>query len=157
MVLLPVSHMTQRQHGDCLVACAAMVLAYLGKPVSYNRLARTLNVQHGVGVPFSNLRTLERLKITVIYEQGTLGQLRRFLINGWPCIVCLRAENYPTGRESTSTMRLSSWGWMPHRSTSMIRPFPPRPSRLHWAILILRGWSMARIMRSWHHDTLRKN
>jgi ABC-type bacteriocin/lantibiotic exporter with double-glycine peptidase domain len=93
--LLPVAHIPQRQHGDCLVACAAMVLAYLGRPISYNRLLRTLGVQPGVGAPFSNLRFLERLKVTVIYEQGTLAQLQRFLTNGWPCIVPVKSRELP--------------------------------------------------------------
>ena len=39
-ILLPVKHMLQREVGDCLAACAAMVLNYLGRPVAYNRLIK---------------------------------------------------------------------------------------------------------------------
>lgn len=35
---LPVPHRKQLQQSDCLAACAAMVLAYLGEPVDYQRL-----------------------------------------------------------------------------------------------------------------------
>lgn len=94
-ILLPVAHIPQREHGDCLVACAAMVLTYLGKPISYNQLLKTLGVQPGVGAPFSHLRALTRLKIKVIYEQGTLAQLHRFLDNGWPCIVPVKSRELP--------------------------------------------------------------
>jgi hypothetical protein len=38
--LLPVPHHLQRSDGDCLAACAAMVLAYLGVSVDYDRLLR---------------------------------------------------------------------------------------------------------------------
>jgi hypothetical protein len=36
------------------------------------------------------LKALRRLNITVIYEQGTLVGLHRFLTNGWPCIVPIK-------------------------------------------------------------------
>jgi hypothetical protein len=72
-ILLPVAHISQRQYGDYLAACAAMVLTYLSRPISYNRLLKRLGVQPNVGAPFSNLRLLERLKITVIYEQGKMA------------------------------------------------------------------------------------
>jgi ABC-type bacteriocin/lantibiotic exporter with double-glycine peptidase domain len=94
-ILLPVAHVPQRHHGDCLVACAAMVLTYLGRPVAYNRLLKTLGVEPDVGAPFSNLHNLARLNITVIYEQGTFAQLYRFLSSGWPCIVPVRSGELP--------------------------------------------------------------
>lgn len=94
-ILLPVAYVPQRRYGDCLVACASMVLTYLGRPVPYNRLLKALRVQPGVGAPFSNLQALERLNITVIYEQGTLLDLHRFLANGWPCIVPVKSGELP--------------------------------------------------------------
>ena len=98
-ILLPVAHVRQRRYGAPqglpLVASAAMVLTYLGRPLPYNRLLKTLGVQPGVGTPFSNLKNLARLKITVIYEQGTLLDLHRFLANGWPCIVPVKSGELP--------------------------------------------------------------
>lgn len=89
-ILLPVAHVLQRQDGDCLVACTAMVLTYLGRPIAYERLLRTLGIQPNLGAPFPNLKALSRLNITVICEQGTLVELYRFLTNGWPCIVAVK-------------------------------------------------------------------
>lgn len=94
-ILLPVAHVPQRRYGDCLVACATMVLTYLGRPMPYNRLLKTLRVQPGVGATFSNLQALARLNIAVLYEQGTLLDLHRFLANGWPCIVPVKSGELP--------------------------------------------------------------
>ena len=40
--LLPVPHHKQREGADCLAACAAMVLSYLGLSVAYERLLKLL-------------------------------------------------------------------------------------------------------------------
>jgi predicted double-glycine peptidase len=72
-----------------------MALTYLGRPLPYNRLLKTLRVQPGVGAPFSNLQALARLNITVIDEQGTLLDLHRYLANGWPCIVPVKSGEMP--------------------------------------------------------------
>ena len=37
---LHIPHWRQRQQGECLAACAAMVLTYLGEGVDYERLKR---------------------------------------------------------------------------------------------------------------------
>jgi hypothetical protein len=72
-----------------------MVLTYLGRPLPYNRLLKVLGVQPDVGAPFSNLHALTRLSITVLYEQGKLAGLHRFLANGWPCIVPIKSSELP--------------------------------------------------------------
>jgi len=36
--ILPVPHLPQRKQGECLAACAAMMLNYLGHSVSYDKL-----------------------------------------------------------------------------------------------------------------------
>jgi ABC-type bacteriocin/lantibiotic exporter with double-glycine peptidase domain len=94
-VLLPVAHIPQRRRGECLAACAVMVLAYLGRPIPYNRLLKTLGVQPDVGAPFTNLQLVARYKVTVLYRQGTLAELYRLLAAGWPCIVPVKTHELP--------------------------------------------------------------
>ncbi len=87
--LLPVSHLQQRKDGECLAACAAMVLPYIGVKSGYDQVVRLLDI-HEFGVPFSNLRKLERLKISVTVEQrGTLQRLDALLKQNHPCIVAV--------------------------------------------------------------------
>lgn len=55
-----------------------------------------LNVQRGVGTQFSNIRALERLKVTVTYRQyGALKELYTFLAAGWPCIASVQTQDLP--------------------------------------------------------------
>jgi hypothetical protein len=72
-----------------------MVLTYLGRRVPYARLLKTLHIQPSAGAAFSRLQALDRLKITVIYEKGTLIELHRFVSSGWPCIVPVRSRELP--------------------------------------------------------------
>jgi ABC-type bacteriocin/lantibiotic exporter with double-glycine peptidase domain len=44
-VLLSVPHQLQQTDGDCLAACAAMVLGYLGRAIEYAQLLRQLAAQ----------------------------------------------------------------------------------------------------------------
>jgi predicted DNA-binding antitoxin AbrB/MazE fold protein len=55
---LPVSHKRQCHRSDCLAACAAMILAHLGRSVRYSRLMRLLNVTPDLGAPASNIESL---------------------------------------------------------------------------------------------------
>jgi len=64
-VILPVPHVPQRQQGECLAACAAMMLLYLDLTVRYDRLLKLLRVRTGIGAPISNVRHLEKLGVTV--------------------------------------------------------------------------------------------
>lgn len=85
-VLLPVAHVQQRGESDCLVACVDMVLKYLNAPMDYQRLFKALRTNEQTGTPFPNIQRLEKLGITVVFQQGTLFQLYKFLQNGWPVI-----------------------------------------------------------------------
>lgn len=58
-VLLPVRHKQQNHRSDCLAACADMLLTYLGAPISYSRLLKTLRVDTDTGAPFANIVRLE--------------------------------------------------------------------------------------------------
>ncbi|MBV7335476.1 C39 family peptidase [Chloroflexi bacterium TSY] len=94
-VHLPILHIQQREPGDCLVACAYMVLRYLGKSYRYGRIRRLLQVQKGYGTPFPRIRALARLNVDVVYQQGTLHDLYRYLIQGWPSIVPVKTSDLP--------------------------------------------------------------
>ncbi|MCB0190684.1 MAG: C39 family peptidase [Anaerolineae bacterium] len=94
-VMLPVPHMRQRHPGECLAACAAMVLTYLGFSTSYERLLKLLRVEQGIGTPASNIRELGQLGVTVIYKQGTLAELHDHLTNDRPCIAFVQSGELP--------------------------------------------------------------
>jgi len=100
-VVLPVHHWPQRQTGECLAACAAMVLAYCGRPTAYNRLLRQLNVRD-FGAPFSNLRRLNRLGVKVLISKGDFDQLYSELSRNHPCIASVQTAELPhwNGRRS---------------------------------------------------------
>lgn len=86
-VLLPVKHLQQPRDGECLAACAMMVLNYVGVNITYRKLIKTLNIQVGLGTPSFNVHNLQRLGIQVAYRQGNLTLLRQHLQKGQPCIV----------------------------------------------------------------------
>ncbi|MBI5350125.1 MAG: peptidase C39 family protein [Chloroflexi bacterium] len=93
-ILLPVPHVQQRQDGECIVACAAMILNYLGTEVRYEKLLRLLRTDW-FGTPASRLRELETLGIVVIYKQGTLQELHDHLSQERPCIALVQTLELP--------------------------------------------------------------
>ena len=101
-ILLPVRHKQQNHRSDCLAACADMLLTYLGAPIPYSRLLKTLRVDTDVGAPFSNIARLEHQRLFVIVEQGTLETLYRLLSHGWPVIVPLYTGELPYWNEATN-------------------------------------------------------
>jgi ABC-type bacteriocin/lantibiotic exporter with double-glycine peptidase domain len=94
-ILLPVPHIQQHNSGECLVACAAMLLNYLGISVSYDRLFRLLKVRPLIGTPSSNIREVRKLRVNVIYQQGTLAELYTHLAHNQPCIAFVRSGELP--------------------------------------------------------------
>lgn len=94
---LPVSHQKQRHRSDCLVACATMVLDYLGQSIRYVRLLRLLGVTPDLGAPASNVRRLSSLNVSVEYGAGTIDDLAEHIARGVPCIAFVH------------TMHLSYW------------------------------------------------
>ncbi|MBN1888285.1 MAG: hypothetical protein JW850_09855 [Thermoflexales bacterium] len=87
--LLPVPHHRQRSDGECLAACAAMVVDYLGITCDYGYLLGLLGVKP-YGTPGSHLDRLAELGVLVRYAHGTLDELFAYLADGHPCIVLLR-------------------------------------------------------------------
>lgn len=94
-LFLPVEHVQQHQDGECLAACAAMILNFVGISVSYNRLLKVLEVESGLGTPSFKIRNLSRLGIKVDYRQGSLENLQDHLEAGRPCIIFLRTGDLP--------------------------------------------------------------
>lgn len=99
-ILLTVPHHTQRQQADCLAACTAMILAYLGQQVDYSRLLNLVDVQ-GYGAPSSNIQRLTRLGVAVDFGPGTLAELQQQLLRSRPCIVFIRTGELSTWSEDT--------------------------------------------------------
>ncbi len=94
-VLLPIDHLQQRALGECLVACAAMLLGYYDIPYNYDRLVRLLRIQRPYGTAFSNIVELANQKIGVAYGQGTIAGLHAHLVNGDPCIASVQTGQLP--------------------------------------------------------------
>ncbi len=93
-ILLPVNNIRQSRDGQCLAACAAMVLAYMNFPVTYKRLLKLLRIQW-FGAPSFNIRFLTKLGLIVIYKQGTLAELYHHLAQNRPCIVFVKTHDLP--------------------------------------------------------------
>jgi ABC-type bacteriocin/lantibiotic exporter with double-glycine peptidase domain len=100
-VFLQVSHVQQQADGECVAACAAMLLHYLSIPVNYRELLGLLKVTP-IGTPAFRVRELEKLNITVIYKQGTLQELNENLANNRPCIAFVSASQLPYSRLSSN-------------------------------------------------------
>ena len=99
-ILLPVTHREQAQTADCLAACAAMVLDYMGMSVAYERLLKLLRVEW-FGAFAGNIRELEQLGIEVIYKRGTLAELREHLEHNRPPIALVETGELPHWEDST--------------------------------------------------------
>ncbi len=100
-MLLPVPHVPQRQPGECLAACAAMLLLYVGHPVNYEQLLRLLRVKPGIGAPISNVRHLEKMAVEITYRQGVLSDLDYHLGHNQPCLVPVQTGELPYWDDDT--------------------------------------------------------
>jgi ABC-type bacteriocin/lantibiotic exporter with double-glycine peptidase domain len=92
--LLAVPQQKQQSDGDCLAACAAMVLNYLDRSVAYTRLLKLLKIK-SFGAPASNIRLLEQMKLTVTYRVTDMTGLESMLDKGQPVIVFVRTSELP--------------------------------------------------------------
>ena len=93
--VLSLQHVQQQEDGECLAACADMILRYIGKSIAYNRLVSLLQVKRGLGARSSNIHFLKRLDVTVLYTQGSLDSIRAHLQNGNPCIAFVLTGELP--------------------------------------------------------------
>jgi ABC-type bacteriocin/lantibiotic exporter with double-glycine peptidase domain len=96
-VKLPVDLIAQKRPGECLAACALMVLRYLKVSANYDQLVRILGIID-IGAPFSRLFRLEALGVKVTLPGGTMFHLHQHLVNGRPCIVSVETRELPYWR-----------------------------------------------------------
>jgi ABC-type bacteriocin/lantibiotic exporter with double-glycine peptidase domain len=76
-----IRHRRQQQVADCLAACAAMVLDYLGLSISYEKLLGILSIGP-YGTPRSSILHLESLGVRVAYREAALDILAEYLRAG---------------------------------------------------------------------------
>jgi len=93
-VLLPVSHLKQKGDGDCLAACAAMVLEFIDRGIDYSQVAQLLKIRN-FGAPASNIRLITQLGLSVTYSVTDVDGLFRMLDNGQPVIAFVRTGDLP--------------------------------------------------------------
>ncbi|MFN8487621.1 MAG: cysteine peptidase family C39 domain-containing protein [Caldilineaceae bacterium] len=93
-VLLSVPHIRQRKEADCLAACAAMGLAYVGVKTDYERLLKLLKVTP-YGTAGQNLTYLASNQIQVSYREGNMDELKILLQPDCPCITLVRTSDLP--------------------------------------------------------------
>lgn len=84
-VLLPVSHLKQKGDGDCLAACAPMVLEFIDRGIDYSHVAQLLKIRI-FGAPASNIRLITQLGLSVTYSVTDVDGLFKMLDNGQPVI-----------------------------------------------------------------------
>ncbi len=100
---LSIPHIQQQQPGECLAACAQMILTHLSLQVAYERLLKLLQVRSGYGTPASNIRYLETLDLEVRYQSlGTFEDLYDNLSQGQPCIAFIKAGELPYWEENVN-------------------------------------------------------
>jgi ABC-type bacteriocin/lantibiotic exporter with double-glycine peptidase domain len=92
--LLPISHLKQRGEADCLAACAAAVLALIGRDIDYSLLLQMLEIRN-YGAPAGNIRRIAGLGLSVTYSVTEIEGLFRMLDSGLPVIVFLRTGDLP--------------------------------------------------------------
>jgi ABC-type bacteriocin/lantibiotic exporter with double-glycine peptidase domain len=96
-VTLQIPLVAQPRPGECLAACALMVLRYLRVPADYNQLVRHLGITD-IGAPFSRLQRLETLGVRVTLARGALLRLHQHLVGGQPSIVAVETRELPYWR-----------------------------------------------------------
>lgn len=100
MPLLPVSHQEQLHESDCLAACAASVLRYIGVTADYDELLSLLQIGE-FGASYRNLQYLEELGVQVLLERGEVQNLRDWLARDVPPIVFLNTGELWYWNEAT--------------------------------------------------------
>ncbi len=94
MLLSDIRHWRQEREADCLVACAVMVLEYLGIYRGYSWLGKALQTT-AIGTPFRNLTNLHNiLGVHVIVDiDGALSDFETVLDLGLPIIVAVDSDD----------------------------------------------------------------
>lgn len=93
-VTVPLPLFAQKRNGECLAACALMVLRFLNIPADYERIVRLLEISE-LGAPFRRLLRLQSLGASVTLAHGTLPRIYQHLADGVPCIVAVETRELP--------------------------------------------------------------
>jgi ABC-type bacteriocin/lantibiotic exporter with double-glycine peptidase domain len=91
---LSVPFFKQNETGYCLAACVQMVLAFQDISRSQDALAKRLKMKPSLGIPTRNVRYLASDKINVVYEEGTLAHLKKWLDDDLPVIAFVQAGEF---------------------------------------------------------------
>lgn len=93
--ILSVPHSRQETEAGCLEACAQMVLRYLGIERSLADLARQMNAIPHVGTVSRNILNLQSSTVQVVYAEGSLELLQRWLSEDVPVIAFVQTVELP--------------------------------------------------------------
>jgi len=96
-----ISLFRQTQPADCLAACTAMVLGYLGRSFPYADLLTLLGIGP-YGAPRRNVLRLTVLDLHVNYGESTPDILSAYLKRRQPIIVFVDTGELPYWSESTN-------------------------------------------------------
>ena len=91
----------QTQPADCLAACVAMVLDFLGQSLPYAELLDLLNIGP-YGAPRRNILRLTAVGLKVNYGEATPDILAAHLEGGHPVIAFVDTGELPYWSESTN-------------------------------------------------------
>lgn len=97
---LAVSHLRQRAESDCLPICAQMVLTYLGRNESYERLTQLLGTRW-FGTPARNMLRLEQIGLRVILTELSMAEIETRLQEDHPVIAFVNTADLPYWKVST--------------------------------------------------------
>lgn len=96
MLLLGIRH--RRQHkADCLAACSAMVLEYLGITLNYDHLLRLIETTDQ-GTAFFNIKRLEALGLFVeLGKYADIAVFEKYIDLGLPVITSVKTIGWQLG------------------------------------------------------------
>lgn len=100
-ISLNVSHVLQTADSDCLVACAQMMLDYVGVQKSYDVLTQILGTRW-FGTPARNLKNLEGEGVSVTLTELDVDEVQTHLQNGRPVIAFVHTADFPHWAEATN-------------------------------------------------------
>jgi ABC-type bacteriocin/lantibiotic exporter with double-glycine peptidase domain len=92
---LSVPYYPQSEPGNCLAACAQMVLAFQGIFRPQDKLSRQLGIKPSLGAPARNIRKIASDEVVVTFEEGSLDRLQRWLDSSIPLIAFVQGEELP--------------------------------------------------------------
>jgi ABC-type bacteriocin/lantibiotic exporter with double-glycine peptidase domain len=99
---IPLPHFQQSAEGYCLPACARMILAYLGKNLAEDSIAKILGTQE-FGTPSFAIRKLSALTLEVEYQEWSIPQMLTAIRSNRPLIAYVQTGFLEYFREGDVT------------------------------------------------------